>query len=81
MNLHQVLLKAAEQKSTKPGLPVLPQLLTCNRGISRRRTQTHTHYVAVTKTCTLYFLISAELQSQRGGQVLEQVALRQVRRD
>lgn len=60
---------------------MLPQLLTCSRGISRRRTQKHTHRVVVTKTCALYFLISAELQSQRRGQVLEQVALRQVRRD
>lgn len=44
MNLHQVLLKAHEQKTIKSGFPVLPQLLACNRGISRRRLEhTHTH--------------------------------------
>lgn len=79
MNLRQALLGPgrAEEASSRVSPPCC---LSSSHATGESR-GTHAHCAVVTKTCALYFLISAELQSQRGGQVPEQVALRQVRRD
>lgn len=70
VNLHQVLLKPDEQKAIKSGLPVLPQLLTCSRGISRlEHTRIHTHSPWQRRALCIFSLVptckaSAEVRSR-----------------